>query len=242
MDADGVRNGRRQLLTDLSTKDAEALLAEARASSRRTCGSICPRRSAPATTASSARTCISRHIDGALLLELFTRDGVGTMVSATALAHLRNATIDDVGGILAIIEPLEEQGVLVRRSRERLESGDRALRRRRVRQPHHRLRGAVRVSRRAGRRAGGARRAPGFPARRLRRSADARDRDPRATAQAQRSCSCSRRKTAALVPRARLPHRRRSRTCRSRSRRSTIGSASRRCIVSRFRDWIGSRI
>ena len=44
------------------------------------------------------------------------------MVSATALAHIRNATIDDVGGILGIIEPLEEQGVLVRRSRERLES------------------------------------------------------------------------------------------------------------------------
>ena len=65
---------------------------------------------------------ISRRLDGALLLELFTRDGVGTMVAATALAHIRSATIDDVGGILAIIEPLEEQGVLVRRSRERLES------------------------------------------------------------------------------------------------------------------------
>jgi amino-acid N-acetyltransferase len=65
---------------------------------------------------------ISRHLDGALLLELFTRDGVGTMVAANALAHLRNATIDDAGGILAIIQPLEEQGVLVRRSRERLEA------------------------------------------------------------------------------------------------------------------------
>ena len=65
---------------------------------------------------------ISRHLDGALLLELFTRDGVGTMIAAAPLAHLRNATIDDVGGILAIIEPLEEQGILVRRSRERLET------------------------------------------------------------------------------------------------------------------------
>jgi amino-acid N-acetyltransferase len=65
---------------------------------------------------------ISRHVDGALLLELFTRDGVGTMIAATALAHIRAATIDDVGGILSIIGPLEEQGVLVRRSRERLES------------------------------------------------------------------------------------------------------------------------
>ncbi len=65
---------------------------------------------------------ISRHHDGALLLELFTRDGVGTMIASTALAHLRSATIDDVGGILAIIEPLEVDGVLVRRSRERLEA------------------------------------------------------------------------------------------------------------------------
>jgi len=65
---------------------------------------------------------ISRHLDGALLLEMFTRDGVGTMVAAAPLANIRNATIDDVGGIIAIIEPLEEQGILVRRSRERLET------------------------------------------------------------------------------------------------------------------------
>jgi len=65
---------------------------------------------------------ISRHVDGALLLEMFTRDGVGTMVSSAPLAHIRNATIDDVGGILQIIGPLEEEGVLVRRSRERLET------------------------------------------------------------------------------------------------------------------------
>ena len=44
------------------------------------------------------------------------------MLAATALANIRNATIDDAGGIISIIEPLEEQGVLVRRSRERLES------------------------------------------------------------------------------------------------------------------------
>ena len=43
------------------------------------------------------------------------------MVAAAPLAHLRSATIDDVGGILSVIEPLEAEGVLVRRSRERLE-------------------------------------------------------------------------------------------------------------------------
>ncbi|MEP6678260.1 MAG: amino-acid N-acetyltransferase [Betaproteobacteria bacterium] len=121
MDTDGVRNGRRQLLSDLSTRDADALLAH-------------PERLAADVRVylpAAIRACdngvkrahlISRHHDGALLLELFTRDGVGTMVASTALAHLRSATIDDVGGILAIIEPLEEQGVLVRRSRERLEA------------------------------------------------------------------------------------------------------------------------
>ena len=121
IDADGVRNSRRQLVSDLSTADAEAMLKR-------------PDRLAPDVRIclpAAIRACnngvkrahlISRRHDGALLLELFTRDGIGTMVSATALAHLRSATIDDVGGILSIIEPLEEQGVLVRRSRERLES------------------------------------------------------------------------------------------------------------------------
>lgn len=64
---------------------------------------------------------ISRHIDGAILLELFTHDGVGTMVTRDPLETLRPATIDDVGGLLRIIQPLEEQGILVKRNREVLE-------------------------------------------------------------------------------------------------------------------------
>jgi len=121
LDADGVRNGRRQLLTELSTTDAEALLAKGDKLGADV------RMYLPA----AIRACnngvkrahlISRRLDGALLLELFTRDGVGTMIASTALAHIRSATIDDVGGILQVISPLEEQGILVRRSRERLES------------------------------------------------------------------------------------------------------------------------
>ncbi|MBK7794679.1 MAG: amino-acid N-acetyltransferase [Betaproteobacteria bacterium] len=122
METEGVRNSRRQLLTELSTRDAEALL---KANGSRLPADV--RHYLPC----AVRACdngvkrshlISRHLDGALLLELFTRDGVGTMIAAAPLANLRNATIDDVGGILQIIEPLEEQGVLVRRSRERLET------------------------------------------------------------------------------------------------------------------------
>lgn len=64
---------------------------------------------------------ISRHADGALLQELFTHEGIGTMVAEDMLETLRPATIDDVGGLLALIEPLEAEGTLVRRSRERLE-------------------------------------------------------------------------------------------------------------------------
>ena len=64
---------------------------------------------------------ISRHRDGALLSELFTREGVGTLITPRPLETVRAATINDVGGILGLIEPLEREGVLVRRSRELLE-------------------------------------------------------------------------------------------------------------------------
>jgi amino-acid N-acetyltransferase len=64
---------------------------------------------------------LSRHQDGALLLELFTHGGVGTMVAQDPLEQLRIASIEDVGGILQLIEPLEADGTLVKRSRELLE-------------------------------------------------------------------------------------------------------------------------
>ncbi len=64
---------------------------------------------------------VSRNIDGSLLLELYTRDGIGTLVTADNYEGLRTATIDDIGGILELITPLEEDGALVKRSREQLE-------------------------------------------------------------------------------------------------------------------------
>lgn len=65
---------------------------------------------------------ISYVEDGALLVELFTRDGIGTLITQEQYEQLRPATITDVGGILELIEPLEEAGILVHRSRELLES------------------------------------------------------------------------------------------------------------------------
>ncbi len=64
---------------------------------------------------------IDRQASGAILQELFTRDGRGTMISASPYDVIRQANGNDTAGILALIEPLEKQGVLVERSREKLE-------------------------------------------------------------------------------------------------------------------------
>lgn len=64
---------------------------------------------------------LDARADGAMLMEFFTREGVGTVMTRAPLAHLRDATIDDVGAILGLIEPLESDGTLVKRGRERLE-------------------------------------------------------------------------------------------------------------------------
>lgn len=62
------------------------------------------------------------RVDGALLLELFSRDGVGAMVSADTYDTTRQAVVDDVPGILELLAPLEREGVLVQRSRDKLEA------------------------------------------------------------------------------------------------------------------------
>ncbi len=64
---------------------------------------------------------ISRHVDGALLIELFTHHGIGTMVVPESPERLRDATVEDIPGIVQILEPLEQQGLLVKRDREQLE-------------------------------------------------------------------------------------------------------------------------
>lgn len=64
---------------------------------------------------------LDRAQDGAMLMELFTRDGVGTVMTRAPLARLREATQDDVGAVLNLIAPLEADGTLVKRSRERIE-------------------------------------------------------------------------------------------------------------------------
>lgn len=65
---------------------------------------------------------ISHQQNGALLQELFTREGTGTLISNDSLQELRQATVEDVGSILELIKPLEQNGTLVQRSRELLET------------------------------------------------------------------------------------------------------------------------
>lgn len=60
-------------------------------------------------------------VDGSVLMESFTHDGVGTMIVDEKLESLREATADDIGGILQLIEPFERNGTLVKRDRTEIE-------------------------------------------------------------------------------------------------------------------------
>jgi amino-acid N-acetyltransferase len=120
VDSAGVVTGKRaELKHELTCSEAERLLVrggtvtedvEAYLSAR---GGAC--------RAGVKRAHRSRHADGALLLELFTHRGVGTMVTQDPLEKLRPARIEDIGGILRLIEPLEADGTLVKRNRDMLE-------------------------------------------------------------------------------------------------------------------------
>jgi amino-acid N-acetyltransferase len=108
--------------TELALADAQRLLT------------ALPEPAKPSDTAFYLRYCVKAcregversHIlpfavDGALLQEVYTHDGIGTMVVDEKLESLREATSDDVGGILQLIEPFERDGTLVRRERTEIE-------------------------------------------------------------------------------------------------------------------------
>jgi len=64
---------------------------------------------------------LNRKIEGALLIELFSHDGIGTLISSEKFERLRPASLQDIQGILALIKPLEAQGLLIPRSQAHLE-------------------------------------------------------------------------------------------------------------------------
>ena len=108
--------------TELALADAERLLGQL------------PKPLQPSDTAFYLQYCVRAcrggversHIlpfsmDGAILMEVFTHDGIGTMVVDEKLESLREATSDDIGGVLQIIRPFEQDGTLVRRNRTEIE-------------------------------------------------------------------------------------------------------------------------
>jgi amino-acid N-acetyltransferase len=119
-DATGIAGPAGQVQRELTADQAEAL-----AGNRGAAPEVIRRALACAVRACrqgvSRAHLVSRHTRGAVLLELFTHAGIGTMVSARPMERIRPAQIEDVGAILSLIEPLEEQGVLVKRGRELLE-------------------------------------------------------------------------------------------------------------------------
>jgi len=120
MDTTGVTGRRGELLRDLTVHQAETLLAK---------GAV-PGGDAQLYLPLAVRACregvrrahlISGRVDDGLLLELFTHRGVGTMLTPDPIEKLRQAKIEDIGAILKLIEPLEADGTLVKRDRDRLE-------------------------------------------------------------------------------------------------------------------------
>ncbi|MGM0912941.1 MAG: amino-acid N-acetyltransferase [Pseudomonadota bacterium] len=118
-EASGLFDASGQLQRQLTPAEAGPLLAQA------ALGSELARHLEAACQAARhgvARThLLSWHDHDALLGELFTRDGVGTMITQHRYEQLRPAELADIGGLLELLEPLERRGMLVPRSRERLE-------------------------------------------------------------------------------------------------------------------------
>jgi amino-acid N-acetyltransferase len=124
IDGAGVQRGRGRLLRELTLSSAETWIARSKTSKVGRGTDI--ERFLPAAIDACRRGVarahlVSRHVDGALLLELFTHHGIGTMISRDSLERLRPARIDDVGAVLQLIAPLEAEGTLVKRGRERIE-------------------------------------------------------------------------------------------------------------------------
>ena len=125
MDTVGVHNLRGELLREMTAEKARNLLRHTQKDGAINITEDERYYLPPAIHACDhgvARThLICRHTDGAILQELFTHEGIGTMITEMPLESMRQAEIGDVGGLLQLIEPLETEGILVKRERERLE-------------------------------------------------------------------------------------------------------------------------
>jgi amino-acid N-acetyltransferase len=108
--------------TELSLAEAQRLLAALPNPSQPTDAAFYLQHCAKACEGGVERSHILPFAtDGAVLMEVFTHDGIGTMVVDEKLESLREATADDMGGILQLIEPYERDGTLVKRDRTEIE-------------------------------------------------------------------------------------------------------------------------
>ncbi|MEK0043138.1 amino-acid N-acetyltransferase [Escherichia albertii] len=119
----GVTNDDGDIVSELFPNEAQARVETQEEQGDYNSGTVRFLRGAVKACRSGVRRChlISYQEDGALLQELFSRDGIGTQIVMESAEQIRRATINDIGGILELIRPLEQQGILVRRSREQLE-------------------------------------------------------------------------------------------------------------------------
>jgi amino-acid N-acetyltransferase len=118
-DTPGIHAADGALRSELSVEDAEAMLADGSVTGD---AAFNLRYAVKACRGGVARAHILSYArDGGILVELFTHDGVGTMVAPENLEKMRDAAADDVGGIIKLIEPLEADGTLVKRPRELIE-------------------------------------------------------------------------------------------------------------------------
>ncbi|MCQ6677062.1 amino-acid N-acetyltransferase [Escherichia coli] len=119
----GVTNDDGDIVSELFPNEAQARVEAQEEKGDYNSGTVRFLRGAVKACRSGGRRChlISYQEDGALLQELFSRDGIGTQIVMESAEQIRRATINDIGGILELIRPLEQQGILVRRSREQLE-------------------------------------------------------------------------------------------------------------------------
>ena len=63
---------------------------------------------------------MSYEHDGALLQELYTIDGIGTLILKNDFERIREANKNDISSISEMISPLENEGILVKRNHENL--------------------------------------------------------------------------------------------------------------------------
>ena len=119
----GVTNDDGDIVSELFPNEAQARVEAQEEKGDYNSGTVRFLRGAVKACRSGVRRChlISYQEDGALLEALFSRDGIGTQIVMESAEQIRRATINDIGGILELIRPLEQQGILVRRSREQLE-------------------------------------------------------------------------------------------------------------------------